>query len=198
MKVKKIIDICKGTGRICLYDGKDEQWIGNGVACYPLYGMPKLNKETLCSTYDIAEAQAEKIHFQHDKGLPDFIKNCENKTFDLQPNEYHVSLMELRLISDGKTLVPVALQDESVAYFDEKYLQPFSDVDSDILNIYEYPFDKKRMCFVVMAGMITVGLIMAYDVIKERFVNTLGEMYLRSKRQLAFMRSKEVDGQQKL
>ena len=160
--------------------------------------MPKLNKETLCSTYDIAEAQAEKIHFQHDKGLPDFIKNCENKTFGLEAGEHHASIMELRLISDVKTLVPVALQGEGIAYFDEKYLQPFSDMDSDILSIYEYHLDIKQMCFVVTAGMITVGLIMAYDIIKDRFVNTLGEMYSRSKMQLAFTKSKEVDGHQKL
>lgn len=25
MKIKKIIDICKGTGHIILYDGEDEQ-----------------------------------------------------------------------------------------------------------------------------------------------------------------------------
>ncbi len=71
-------------------------------------------------------------------------------------------------------------------------------MDSDILNIYEYPLDVKRMCFVVTVGMITVGLIMAYDIIKDRFVNTLGEMYSRSKMQLAFMKSKEVDRQQEL
>ena len=71
-------------------------------------------------------------------------------------------------------------------------------MDSDILNIYEYPLDEKHMCFVVTAGMVTIGLIMAYDTIRERFVNTLGEMYSRSKMQLAFMKSKEVDGQQKL
>lgn len=179
MKIKKVIDLCKGTGFITLYDGKNEQWISDGHACYPLYGMPKLNKETLCSTFDIAEAQAEKIHFRHDKGLPKFVEECDRRGF-IESNP--VSQEQIRLIFNNRTLIPFILS-YSIAFVDEKYFQPFSDIDGDLINVYEYVYENIKL-FAVYSGMILIGIIGAYDVVKDRFVNQLGEIYSRCRLEL--------------
>lgn len=189
MKIKKVIDICKGTGRISLYDGKNEQWISDGYACYPLYGMPKLDKETLCSTYDIAETQAEKIHFQHDKGLPEFIEECDRRAFI---GSKPVSQGQIRLIFNNRTLIPFILA-YSIAFVDEKYFQPFMDIDGDLINVYEYVYEGIKV-FAVYSGMVLIGIIGAYDVVKNRFVNQLGEIYSRCRLELD--RTKNDDGQQ--
>ena len=48
MKIKSIAAICKKRHTIALYDERDgrTQWIGDGMAIYPLYGMPELDEET--------------------------------------------------------------------------------------------------------------------------------------------------------
>lgn len=192
MKVKKIIDICKGTGHIRLFDGENEQWISDGYASYPLYGMPKLDKETLCSTYDIAETQAEKIHFLHEKTLPDFIKECNRRTFiGISP----VSQEQIRLIFNNRTLIPFMLTN-SIAFADEKYFQPFSDIDGDLINVYEYVFDNSKG-FAIYSGMILMGIIGAYDVFNSnRFVSQLGDVYARCRFEVEVRKKVASDDEQ--
>lgn len=71
MVVKKIVQICKKTGVLNIYDDTERgiQWIGNGYSVYPLEQMPYFSPETICRAYDISEKQAEKIRFTHRKGL---------------------------------------------------------------------------------------------------------------------------------
>lgn len=191
MKIKKVIDICKGAGHVRLYDGKNEQWISDDYTYYPLYGMPKLDKETLCFTYDIAETQAEKIHFQHDKDLPEFVDECVRKTFI---GSKPVTQGQIRLIFNNRTLIPFILA-YSIAFVDEKYFQPFADIDGDLVNVYEYVYEGIK-CFAVYSGMILIGIIAAYDVIKDRFVSQLGEMYSRCKFEIDGKDVNPDDGQQ--
>ena len=62
MKIKKIVDICRGSGRITLMnDEAGRQWLSDGVGCYPLLDAPLFDEESLYATFDITEKQQENI-----------------------------------------------------------------------------------------------------------------------------------------
>lgn len=61
MKIQKIVDICKKSGQLYITEAEGAQWIGNGQAVYPLYDLPKLTAEELCTIYSITEEQRDKM-----------------------------------------------------------------------------------------------------------------------------------------
>ena len=63
MIIKKIAKLCKRAGTVVLwYDARhDTQWISNGAAAWPLYGMPLLDAENVLTVLDIPEKDWPKI-----------------------------------------------------------------------------------------------------------------------------------------
>lgn len=70
MKIRKIIDICKRSGHIFLFDTEREQWISDGCAVFPMFNLPRFDENSLYKTYDITDKQANKIIFHHEAELP--------------------------------------------------------------------------------------------------------------------------------
>ena len=69
MKIRKIIDICKRSGHIFLFDTEREQWISDGCAVFPMFNLPRFDENSLYKTYDITDKQANKIIFRHEAEL---------------------------------------------------------------------------------------------------------------------------------
>lgn len=63
MIIKKIAKLCKRAGAVVLwYDARhDTQWISNGSAAWPLYGMPLLDTDNVLTVLDIPEKDWPKI-----------------------------------------------------------------------------------------------------------------------------------------
>ena len=75
MKLKPIEKICKTAGYIALYDefrepdpdelpGEGElprQWMSDGVAAYPLDGLPYLDEESVCAIFDVDHKRRYKM-----------------------------------------------------------------------------------------------------------------------------------------
>ena len=57
MKIKAIASLCKKQKRVHIYNienrGTIRQFVGDGYACYPIDGMPKVDEKTILaiSTY---------------------------------------------------------------------------------------------------------------------------------------------------
>ena len=64
MKIKNIAAICKKNKYAVIYERYGEnggviQYIGDGAAAYPVTGLPKLDKESLLTIFDVPEKQRE-------------------------------------------------------------------------------------------------------------------------------------------
>lgn len=170
MKIRKIIDICKRSGYILLFEGGSEQWISDGAAVYPMYGIPKFEQSTLYATYDITGKQAGKIIFRHERNFPilyDFS--------DVIAGENIVQSGQLCITDAGRTLIPYATS-QGVMFIDAKYLRPLEDIEGDMLEMYERHDANGQIYFAAKTGFMLVAIIMPVDVINPAFVGRLKEL----------------------
>ncbi len=90
LKYKKIVELLARSKTIALYDVEPVQWISDGVAAYPMEGMPRFDELALRRAYDIDD----KVLIVTEEGLPpgmcfEDIDKAENAVFpervQLQP-----------------------------------------------------------------------------------------------------------------
>ncbi len=171
MKIKKIIDIFKQTGRVILYEGQDCQWLGNGAAVYPLYGLPRFDNSTLCETYDITDKQAEKIVFTHADALPSGFEFTDTADSEVLMEEHVFTFIY------GGRKVRGYPTSQGIAFLDMKYLTPFVDVDISNINLYERYNSAGCLYFAVKVGLLLQGVVMPIDIIDEGLMRELEKLY---------------------
>ena len=84
MKIKKIVDICKKSHQVTILNEKEGiQWLGDGVAFYPLYDAPFFDTESLFATFYIKEKQKENIIFRQEQTPESFCfsSECNDETY---------------------------------------------------------------------------------------------------------------------
>ncbi len=170
MKIRKIIDICKKGSQIMLFETDSEQWISDGGAVYPMYNLPKFDEASLCRTYDITDKQAEKIHFAIKKGLPSAYDFS-----DFAEGENIVQRGSMSLSYAGSGIIPY-LTSQGVAFIDAKYLQPLSDIQDGMLELYERQTAAGQIYFAAKRGLMLSAIILPLDVVDENFVKSLKKL----------------------
>ena len=126
MKIKKIVDICRKSGQIRILNGKDMQWLGDGVAFYPLEDAPLFDEDSLCATFDITEKQKESILFKIEAELPEnicFESNCDG--------EDYAERSDIGITYKGDDL-HIYHSAKGALYMKAKYLRPLSSEDVEI------------------------------------------------------------------
>lgn len=168
MKIKKSVDLCKKRGCFYLFVPEGgEQWISDGVGCYPLGDVPLLNVDTLCTIFDIPDKAREKMVLRDDVIPPGF---CFD---DVADNE---SLCEQGplVLGDGKNGVIPYKTSQGIQFINRKYMEPLE--DSGDIAVYERMSPGGTLYFAVKRGMLLVALIMPYDMINEPFVESLKDL----------------------
>lgn len=169
MKNKKIIDLCKKSKQLWLYDALecDQQYISDGGAIYPLTNAPTFNDSTICSTYDVTESQRVKIYFRRENGLP------EGVTFnDSTPDEILCDIFDLKIVISSGIAIPI-ITDLGLMFIDQKYLQPLTDMQSQEMRIYRRTDNDGHSYFAVKFGLLVYALIRPFDVVTEQLCNNL-------------------------
>ena len=75
MKIKSIAAICKKNKNIAIFERYSDdgdiltQYIGDGSAVYPVVGLPKLDKESLLTIFDVPEKDRDN-YFVKTLGVP--------------------------------------------------------------------------------------------------------------------------------
>lgn len=166
MKIKKIINLCKKSGQLRIFENEGAQWISDGYAIYPLMGLPLFDEETICAAYDISAKKVEKMHITFDLSLPsnyDFSDDVKNE-MQCQRGEALFG-----------ALVPITTS-HGIEFIQSEYLTPFSDYDDKMLFIYERTSVSGETYFAVKDGLMLVGIIMPYDCINAEFVKRLKDI----------------------
>lgn len=172
MKIKSIAAICKKRKCVMILNnlsdtGMVTQYIGDGVAYYPVYDLPLLDEESVLTIFDVPEKQRENW-----------------AAMAVEPNGFHledtdtqerfVEEMGVSVVFNGVALKPFQTK-EGVIFVDSKYLAPFSDV-WDIVQFFERRTDGGQSYIVAKAGFMIQAVIMPFQVQETRLVPELQKL----------------------
>lgn len=186
MKIKKLARLCSARKRIQLFDGDTVQYIGDGSAVYPIWGMPELDEESLMVVFDIPEKK-QKDFFVSREPAPAGI-NLK----DVDETEQLVERLGLEI--DGMVLLRTG---RGLAMIDGRYLAPVEDEEN--LELYERTGKDGVRVIVAKAGFDLLALIFELPVTAE-FVDRLTELMelaaVRAAEDLREKRGRTEDSQQ--
>ncbi|MGN1138295.1 MAG: hypothetical protein ACI4RM_02520 [Ruminococcus sp.] len=175
MKIKKVIDLCVKSGNIGIfYDEKNNiQWITDGVALYPLEGIPHLDVGYICALYDINDKKALKTNFKMYSEMPKGVNLS-----DSIENESPAYISNVIICADGYSYVPV-ITEQGQLFIDNKYLIPISDKKMAELQFYLRFDSSNRPMIAIKEGFMLIAQIYPIQ-ISEHFVNRLRNLYKAS------------------
>lgn len=168
MKLKTLAALCKKAGVFYLYDRITpdgevaEQWLGDGGAVFPLYGLPYMQESNLFTLFDITDKQREKIFFQHER-LPEAINFR-----DTDANETILDREKLTVGHAGKVLRPLQTR-RGLVFIDTAQLSPLADL-ADTLELYERQTESGGTYIAAKSGFMLMGVVMPYNIIEKGFV----------------------------
>lgn len=171
MRIKKIEAICKASRRIVvLWDREGEcQWLGDGSAFYPVYGLPLLTEEHIFTMFDIPEDKRSKYLFTETE-MPatyNFTDHCDS--------EVPLVREELSLIRYGVTLIPFKTS-EGITFVDKRYLKPLEDSENEYV-LCERTAGNGQVYIVAKQGFLLAGVIMPCAVVDKTFVEGLKTLH---------------------
>lgn len=169
MIIKSIAQICKSRKTAVLYETESIQWISDGNAVYPLYKMPKFNKETLPTLLDIPEKKVESYVLREDI----FPKSLNRLDYD--ETEVSVSEFSLQLAYLGDTLLPLNTS-HGLVFIDTQYLKPLKDLS--IIQFFERETTNGVLYIAVKSGLLLVAIILPKDIITKNFLETMNTLYI--------------------
>lgn len=180
MKLKKVTALCHKSKHFCLYDKIDStgaitQWLGDGCAIYPLYGLPILNEETICAVFDISEKQRDSISIKQ-ATMPEDIN-----TDDTDAEERAAKEDEISIFYNSSELQPLRTS-RGITFIQRKYLDPLDDV-MGMVQLFERTTASGQPYIVAKAGLLIAAVIMPYS-IKERLITQLEEIVQECRRVL--------------
>lgn len=169
MVINKIISLCKNAKSIMLYKTDSVQWIGDGRAIYPLYGMPELSEENAFTIFDIPAEKRAKFHFTEIDGIPDYIS-----TRDEEENEGVLIKHPVGIAWHGRELEPLASAD-GFLFVESKYLGPFKDLPNGV-QLYKRCTDGGTPYIAAKDGMFLVGIIQPASISSQSLGDLLHEI----------------------
>lgn len=161
MIIKKVIDICKKFKTLMLYDGEQMQWISDGRAFYPLYGLPRFGMDMIAKTFDIPEEKIEKMTLLHDTGLP--------KEFDFEDYNENEEICERAWVDFCDGTITYTTPD-GIAFLREVHLAPLADIPPDMMTVCERKNRAGKRYYVVKQGFMISAVITSCDMVDERMV----------------------------
>ena len=126
MKIKAIERLCKANANIVLCDEQrvmempPRQWMGDGVALYPLDGVPRLDEGGVMAIFDIDAKKREKIRLTHKDHLPEWICFADAAVGEVLLEQYDV-----KITVNGAELVLLRGAGDKLVCIQRQYLSPF-------------------------------------------------------------------------
>lgn len=167
MKVKKIGALCKAQGVCYLYDElTDEgeirrQWICNGIAMWPVSGLPQLRESNLATLFDYSAETVKKMRIK-EQILPETLYSV---CHDLRDGEPELQESSIRVMRDGEELMALT-SGAKVTWLKSALLAPCWTKETKLLRrTREYGMEVVAVC----DGLFLSGIIMPAVVQDEIF-----------------------------
>lgn len=167
MKIKKIINLCKSSRSLTIYTdlATDMQWLSDGQALFPLYGLPLFDIDSFCNTYDINDNLKSKMNMRILEELPAGFDFNDSNNFETEVEKMPMSLN----YADFNVL---ALKTETgIKFIERKYLSLFSDYCNSDLTIFERTGNAGHDYIVVKNGFNIIGIILPVELLNRSFLD---------------------------
>lgn len=181
MKLKSVQSIITSSKRVVLYNGDFEQWIGDGCAAYPLYGLPQLREINLKAFLDVTDEQYEK--FKSEEQDADFIFD------DNSDNESELSAMNITLNYRGIEVIP--LKGKQQFFIKLKYLKPFK--NTYLLRYFVRRDRSGQVYIAVKEGFTLRAVIIPESLVDEELVDIMKSLYANCVEELNRIRQQEQE-----
>ena len=152
MKFNKIISICKKQKCFGLYEDTECQWLGDGMAIYPLYDHPEYTKDSLAAVASMSYNEFSKMHFISGV-FPETLSNA-----DCTKDEQMCEVYDLVVSFNGGTTYILVSTSEGIRFMNAKYITPFIKEDWEI---YERHMPSGQMYFVIKIGLVLHAIVLA-------------------------------------
>ena len=165
MKIKHITALCKRQKTVYLYDGNDgQQYVGDGAAIYPLYGLPRLDEKSILTVLDVP--YDKRLEYEVRRGA--LAVNAE----DSDPEEEPIG-MEYRglvIVVDGDSIAPIKTS-RGIVFIRTKYLSPI--MDHRGLTFFLRTTYQQDPCIAVKEGFLLRALIMPHEMVNDEFLQKI-------------------------
>lgn len=160
MKIKEIGNLCKKSKCIMLFQKGKDQWISDGGAVYPLWGLPQMDRDNIFAMFDIGDDKADSFYFA-ESIIPERIS-----FEDSYPNEKQVEQCDISICVKGKILKPI-ITSFGVVYINQNHFKPFSDVEDWECSLNERITPDKHISIAVKKGLLLIGIIEPVEITEE-------------------------------
>lgn len=165
MNIQKIVNLCKKSGTLYLYNAKDCQWISNGYAVYPMYGVPQFDEDSICATYGISDEQKEKMVIS-EKRPPESGISFE----DNEETEIPAKVISPGIVYAGTDYMTVS-SEKGIEFIKRKYLDVFD--ESVELNVRTL---NDRTYIAIKQGMFLKGIILPETTLRATIVSEIKDL----------------------
>lgn len=170
MKLKDISTLLRSGRTIIISEGRDCQWIGDGNAAYPMYGLPAMKKENLPVLLDIPENKQDSYTIQNT-----ILPFSED---DNALNEYEITDLKIDINYHGITLA-VFVGSRRLFFVKPKYLKPLGDMPDR--RYFARLISSSTYAIAVKEGFFLRAVIMPCNsFVDELFVDTMRTIYALS------------------
>lgn len=167
MKISAIWALLKKRKTILIQKGIDTLWVGDGVAAYPIYTIPTLDKNIMQTLLDVGDDAWSSFTVSEQ----DFV------SFDTEDNvigERELRATGLLINWRGVTLMPLTDGNE-LYYIQTRYLKPFNDFEP--LFCFRRTGSLGGGYIAVKEDMLLRGVMMPYEFIRADEVEYLEALH---------------------
>ena len=173
MKIKKLAQLCKKNKRVIIYEreiaGTEQvqQLLSDGAAVYPVFGLPRLTKESLLTIFDVDQSEWDKWYVSvYDDPMEEYY-------LDAMDGEQQLERFYQPIVKDGKLIKSVMLNGQTV-FFNDAYLDPVRD-EKDIMY-YGRILNGRTPMIAVKSGLLLQATIMPYQIKDSVWLEMMEEM----------------------
>lgn len=186
MKLQKVARLCKQTGIMRVFFGKDDfvWYISDGIAAYPVHGVQPMAKDALLTMLDFDQKAREKLHYTESPliGDIDFSDSVDGE----METEYSRD-QELQIAYKYQLVQPLRYNEGRMLLFDPRRLAPLE--LSPYRALYVRISSTGQPYIAVKDGELLVAVIIPMAEIPEEFVTEVGSLYADAR--LERMRAEE-------
>ena len=169
MIIKNLAAMCRKKKRVYVFEdeARDIQWVGDGSAIYPMYGIPHMEDEQMLILFDVPEDKRKTYAvFHHEEMLPGY--SVEDGAADNLVENYPISIGEA-----SGVWYPVSTS-SGIAFYAAEVFKPI--MDKPQAKLYERYTRKGDLYFVAKDGMLVEALIFPAQIKEEELAATLGQI----------------------
>ena len=177
MKLKKLAAICKQKKRIIIFNRYNErgteveqQYLSDGTAVYPIYGLPQLDKEAVLTIFDIEPAKWEEWFVSEKTMATSDYVNVE----DVDETEIPIRHLYPPVIYHDTQLMLCGLEGGGTMFIDADYLGP---VDGDSKEFYVRQNEKGTCYLAVKTGLLLQAVILPHTFMDVDQLSDLGREF---------------------